>query len=83
MARLEISADVDRWVRQIAREEIASLLGLMLRRVQDRETLAVIRDPDAGDLPVARQQPIEFGDLAAIVGEALRDFGDTTTEPGT
>ena len=54
--------------REIAREEIASLCGLVLRRVQE----ARIEHSDEHALE----------ELAGIFGEALRDFGGTKAEPG-
>lgn len=53
--------------REIARSEIASLCGLVMRRVQDLDSL--------GDEVLATH-------LAGIFGEALRDFGGTPDEPG-
>lgn len=56
-------------VRRIAREEVASLAGLVLRRLQEREALSA-----SGEVTAAA--------LSAIFGEALRDFGGTIEEPG-
>lgn len=61
-------------VRQIAREEIASLAGLVLRRAQEEN---YTRDPDR-NLAI----DITNSTLARIFGEALRDFGATGSEPG-
>jgi len=58
--------------RKVAREEIASLAGLVLRRLQLQAALA---EGETRDL-------VETKELASIFGEALRDFGGTTTEPG-
>jgi len=53
-------------IRAIARAEIASLCGLVLRRVQDINMHpGPLRD-----------------ELAEVFGEALRDFGATEDEPG-
>lgn len=52
----------ERLARRVAREEIASLCGLVLRRLQDTESPEMV-----------------VGALAAIFGEALRDF---TTDKG-
>lgn len=53
--------------REIARQEIASLCGLVLRRLQDAESL--------GDELLVEQ-------AGAIFAEALRYFGGMTAEPG-
>lgn len=53
--------------RTVAREEVSSLCGLVLRRLQDG----------------FGQDDIATGErLARILGEALRDFGSTASEPG-
>ena len=74
-------------IRAIAREEVASLLGLILRRVQGFEECAEAGDIDLEDPELAHElaagEPILRRDLASIVGEALRDYGATSTEPGT
>lgn len=55
--------------RRIAREEVASLCGLALRRLQD--------------LPFTATTPsLAVSELTSIFGEALRDFGGTSEEPG-
>lgn len=71
---LEVVSGAD--VRAIAREEIASLCGLVLRRSQDVEEIArrTGTEGDAELLPGAI--------VASIFGEAMRDFGATTSEPG-
>jgi hypothetical protein len=56
----------DEDARAIARQEIASLCGLVLRRCQDTEGL----------------YPETLPAVAHIFGEALRDFGGTRNEPG-
>lgn len=56
-------------VRQIAREEVASLCGLVLRRLED---VAYLEHRSAG---------LSTG-LKEIFGEALRDFSQTPSEPG-
>lgn len=61
-------------MREIAREEIASLAGLVLRRTQD-ETLTRSLDRNVADVVVRNI-------LAGIFGEALADF-TTDSEPGT
>lgn len=58
----------DKAVRRIAREEIASLCGLVLRRLQEVGT--------------GENDPITPADLASIFGEALNDF-TTESKPGT
>lgn len=57
-------------LRRIAREEIASLAGLMLRRLQD---MGPTRSPE-------RNMAVEIS--TELWGEVLRDFGGTDTEPG-
>jgi hypothetical protein len=63
---------LDARIRRIAREEIASLAGLVLRRTQDSEH--ALEDFNSGAGPATRV-------LAEIFGEALHDFS-TETEPG-
>lgn len=63
--------EMDGWVRGIAREEIASLSGMMLRRLQD---MGPTRSPE-------RNMAVEI--LSELFGEALHDFGATDVEPGT
>lgn len=59
--------------RLIAREEIASLCGLVLRRVHEAyETKDAMRVAEDDALKV----------VASIFAEALRDFGGTSYEPG-
>jgi hypothetical protein len=62
---------IDPQVRQIAREEIASMAGLMLRRLQDT---GPTRSPE-------RNMQVEI--LSELFGEVLRDFGGTINEPGS
>ena len=57
-------------VRDIAREEIASLAALVLRRTQEAE---LTRDPQRNMAHDATNDT-----LAAIFGEALTDFGGRT-----
>lgn len=59
-------------VRAVAREEIASFAGLVLRRLQNVSTSYV----------EGSEAVIQVRDLNAIFGEALRDFGATPEEPG-
>lgn len=71
-------ADVDaaeQFARAIAREEIASLCGLLLGRIAQAE-----RDSDGA----LRDDPHEYvvGAIAGGVAEALHDFGATQAEPG-
>lgn len=64
-ATLEVGElDMGDEMRRIAREEIASLSGLVLSRTQNRGGMAMRTE------------------LAAIFGEALRDFSQTEDEPG-
>ncbi len=60
--------DTERLARQIAREEIASLCGLVLRRLQDIMTDGNVK--------------VFASEIASIFGEALHDFGGTPDEPG-
>jgi hypothetical protein len=60
--------------REIAREEIASLSGLVLRRAQENHPTRSFERNAADEVVTER--------LAEIFGEALRDFGGTTVEPG-
>ena len=59
-------------IREVAREEIASLAGLVLRRLQLEVDSSF---GAAGELPDVRL-------LERIFGEVLRDFGATPDEPG-
>lgn len=56
--------------RQVAREEVASLMGLWLRRLQE---MGPTRSPE-------RNMAVEL--LSSLVGESLKDFGDSQAEPG-
>ena len=56
--------------REIAREEVASLSGMMLRRLQD---MGPTRSPE-------RNMAVEI--LSELFGEALADFGGSATAPG-
>ena len=58
-------------VREIARQEVASLVGLLLNRIS--ETSEHRGRPSPGSI---RAQ------LRSALGEALHDFGGTTHEPG-
>jgi hypothetical protein len=59
-------------VRAIAREEVASLCGLVLRRLGQP---AYENESPAGDVDTRRL-------LREVFGEALNDFGKTQTGPG-
>ena len=61
-------------VREIARAEVASLCGLVLRRLQEQP--AVVEPGQLDDVTAATQ-------IASIFGEALRDFSSETSEPGS
>lgn len=56
--------------REIAREEIASLMGMWLKRLSDMGPTRSFE----------RNMAVEI--LSELVGEGLRDFGDTESEPG-
>jgi hypothetical protein len=62
--------------REIAREELASFCGLMLRRVQEK-----MDAPDRHD-GLSAWSTVTLEDLAQMFGEALRDFSATEAEPG-
>lgn len=65
--------------RRIAREEIASLCGLVLRRLQEiDEKFGTPGRPNTALSSVL----ISTHDVASIFGEALRDFSSDTEEPG-
>jgi len=63
--------EIDARVREIVREEIASLSGMMLRRLQDMGPTRSFE----------RNMAVEI--LTQMWGEALRDYGATPSEPGT
>ena len=62
--------EMDSHIREIAREEIASLAGMMLRRLQD----------EGPTRSFERNFAVEI--QTKLWGEALRDFGGTVEEPG-
>lgn len=62
--------EMDAHIRAIAREEVASLSGFMLRRLQDR---GLTRSPE-------HNFAVQI--LNELWGEALRDFSATPREPG-
>jgi len=64
------SPELEAEIRRIAREEIASLAGLVLRRTQPRARRSEAEDTDEFD-----------SRLAEIFGELLVDF-TTDSEPG-
>ena len=66
------AAVVEGLARQVAREEIASFAGLVLRRLG--ETTPASR--------TAHGRPGRGRELESIFGEVLRDFGGTGDEPG-
>lgn len=66
----EIGEMVERIATKVAREEVASLSGMILRRLQD---MGPTRSPE-------RNMAVEI--LSELFGEALRDFSATTSEPG-
>ncbi len=59
-------------IREVAREEIASLAGLILRRLQLESEGFVDSTGAVVDIRLLEQ----------IFGEVLRDFGATPDEPG-
>lgn len=63
-------AEFEDRAREIAREEIASFAGMMLRRLQD---MGPTRSME-------RNMQVEI--LNELFGEVLRDFGATKNEPG-
>jgi uncharacterized protein (UPF0254 family) len=70
LEELDEEANIRRIAREVAREEIASLAGLVVRRTQET-------DPDMGPASGVTRRAI-----ASIFGEALNDF-TTDTEPGS
>lgn len=68
VAEEEAAAVVIKMMRDIAREEVASLCGLVMRRLEDYDPL--------------RDAPSPVDTLQSIFGEALRDFSGNTNEPG-
>lgn len=68
------TAEQEQRIREIAREEIASLAGLVVRRTQDDTFTRSPERNTAEDVVATR--------LAQIFGEALHDF-TTEQEPGT
>lgn len=62
-------------VRQIVREEIASMAGLVLRRTSEEH---LTRSPDRNITDTQIR-----GMLAEIFGEVLSDFSRTESSPGT
>lgn len=76
--RSEWREDMYDIARGVAREEVASLCGLVLRRLQDVTPEGLPNDPDP-DLMVT------VGELRSMFGEALADFSGHTgsgEEPG-
>lgn len=57
-------------VREIARAEVASLCGLVLRRLQDEGPTRLIEHNVLVDV------------LSGIFGEGLKDFSSSTGQPG-
>lgn len=68
-------AELEEFVRRVARDEIASLAGLVLRRTQEAN---LTRSPVANASDAAMREL-----LAEIFGEVLSDFSRTSAEPGT
>ena len=64
----ELSQAVRQLAREIARKEIASLCGLVMRRLQDLHS-----SPGGA---------FRGNEIASVFAEALRDFGGTPDEPG-
>lgn len=60
--------------RLIARAEISSMAGLVLRRAQE---VQLTRNPETNITTAAVHE-----ELSEIFGEILRDFSATTAEPG-
>src|SRR5262245_25492349 len=69
--KLELGAEFEQKVRQIARDEVASLAGLMLERVGQ-----ALDGRDEGG-------PVYYGRLASWWGEALQQFGQGTVVVST
>ena len=64
--KIVTDADVIKLAREVARQEVASLCGLVLNRL--------------GVGP--NEEPCAIGDVREIFGEALADFSGDTQEPG-
>ncbi len=69
-------------IERIAREQVASLCGLVLRRLQDAEAKAHVALYGGPGEEMRAQRIILVDDLERIFGEALRDFSSDTGEPG-
>jgi hypothetical protein len=67
-----INERIARIARTMAREEIASMCGLVLRRLQE--------DVEACEDALMKRTP--YGLLAHLFGELLRDYGATPDLPG-
>lgn len=86
VGRVKFEAVSELRAREIAREEIASLCGLVLRRLQGaREEMAEL-DKAFDELDIVLtaddREALVRNDLSKIFGEALRDFSQTPDEPG-
>lgn len=68
---LELADNVRELARAVARAEVASLCGLMLRRLQG-----------VGETAGAGGRLLTIPELSSMFGEALRDFSAATSEPG-
>ena len=74
---VEIIDLVTTHARKVAREEIASMAGLVLTRTSDDEAvLTRLSERNIADDAVRHA-------FASIFGEVLKDFGGSETEPGT
>lgn len=63
-------------MRDIAREEVASAFGLLMRRAQDTASIAsTLRGPDATSV-------VTVGELERMFGEALQNFSSDSGAPG-
>ncbi len=72
----EIPEMIELRAREIARDEIASLAGLALRRVQESKAAL---ETETGPLEI---EDGTFSLLGSIFGEALHDFSGTEHAPG-
>lgn len=74
-------ADLEAIARCAAREEIASLCGFMLRRLQvERDDIERVETSAGVERHTHAWHAVHL--LSSVWGEALRDFSQTKAEPG-
>ena len=67
--------EIEQIARAVAREEIASLCGLVLQTANEQTSTS-------GRVRAEARAEVLSSAIMSAFGEALRDFGSTTTEPG-